>query len=423
VKIAYILNTYPQPSHSFIRRELLALERQGFEIDRIAMRAADAPLVDAGDHAEATRTHYVLQNGAVALLRDLAAQAGRAPRATLAALRLAWRCGGRSEAGRLRHLIYLAEAAHVARRCALSGAVHTHAHFGTNAAMVAMLAHAMGGPRYSFTVHGPEEFDAPRGLSLEVKIEHAAFTVAISSFGRSQLSRLVPHGFWPCIKVVHCGLEPVRFANPVPLPDGALHLVAIGRFVEQKGQMILIPALKSALVDVPDLHLTLIGDGPLRPVLEAEIAASGLQGTVTLTGWLDEAGVRAQLGRAHGLVMPSFAEGLPMVVMEAMAAARPVIATYIAGTPELVETGRTGWLVPAGDADALSSAIRQMAATPRRELAKMGAVARARVLARHDVDTEAAKLAGHIRATEKDHRPLSHPPEVPGNRTASDTAK
>ncbi|WP_113910743.1 glycosyltransferase [Roseovarius dicentrarchi] len=398
MQIAYILNTYPQPSHSFIRRELHSLERQGFQIDRIAMRGPDAPLVDAGDRAEAARTHYVLRTGAAALLRDLAVQALRRPGGMLSALKLAWHCGARSEAGRLRHLIYLAEAAHVARRCAAIGALHAHAHFGTNAATVAMLSHAMGGPRYSFTVHGPEEFDAPRALSLATKIERAAFAVAISSFGRSQLCRLVPYDLWSRIEIVHCGIEPARFAVPAPLPQGALHLVAIGRFVEQKGQMLLIPALKAAIADVPDLHLTLIGDGPLRAALEHGIKAEGLGAHVTFTGWLDEAGVRARLAASHGLIMPSFAEGLPMVVMEAMAAARPVIATYIAGTPELVQDGITGWLVPAGDGAALAGAIAQMADTPRSTLADMGNAGRARVLARHDVDAEAAKLADHIRA-------------------------
>ncbi|MEB8386045.1 glycosyltransferase [Rhodobacteraceae bacterium KMM 6894] len=398
MKIAYILNTYPQPSHSFIRRELLALERQGFQITRLAMRAADVPLVDDGDKAEAARTTYVLRAGASRLLGDLGAQMIRRPAATLAALRLAWSCGARSDAGRLRHLIYLAEAAHVARVCAANQIRHCHAHFGTNAATVAMLAHEMGGPGYSFTVHGPEEFDAPRALSLSQKITHAAFTVAISSYGRAQLCRLVGYELWERIKQVHCGIEPARFATPAPLPKGGLRLVAIGRFVEQKGQMVLIPALKRVVADHPDVQLTLIGDGPLRGGLEHSVAQAGLTDHVTFTGWLDEAGVRAELGAAHALIMPSFAEGLPMVVMEAMAAARPVIATYIAGTPELVQAGVTGWLVPAGDDAALAGAISDLAQMPHAARVKMGTAGRARVLQRHDVDIEAAKLATHIRA-------------------------
>ncbi|MCZ4351262.1 glycosyltransferase [Roseovarius aestuarii] len=398
MKIAYILNTYPQPSHSFIRRELQALERQGFDITRLAMRAADVPLIDAGDQAEAARTTYVLRAGALGLLGDLARRVICQPGRTLTALRLAWSCGARSESGRLRHLIYLAEAAHVTRQCDAQGIQHCHAHFGTNAATVAMLAHALGGPGYSFTVHGPEEFDAPRALGLRQKIQNSAFTVAISSFGRSQLSRLVGHDVWGRIKQVHCGIEPARFDDPAPMPKDGLRLVAIGRFVEQKGQMVLIPALKRLVADYPDVHLTLIGDGPLRGVLEDGITQAGLAENVTFTGWLDEAGVRTQLAASHALIMPSFAEGLPMVVMEAMAAARPVIATYIAGTPELVQDGVTGWLVPAGDDAALATAVSRLACLPHDARVAMGAAARKRVLQRHDVDVEASKLAGHIRA-------------------------
>lgn len=261
-----------------------------------------------------------------------------------------------------------------------------------------MLAEVLGAPGYSFTTHGPEEFDAPEPLSLGEKVDRARFAVAISSFGRSQLSRWAAFGSWARLKVVHCGIEPARFVDPAPLPEGPLRLAAIGRFVEQKGQMVLIEAMAQLVADYPDLHLALIGDGEMRPDLEAAIARHGLGDHVTLTGWLSEAEVRGELARAQALVMPSFAEGLPMVVMEAMAAARPVIATYIAGTPELVLPGETGWLVPAGDPGVLAQAIRDLAATPYAERVAMGQAGRARVLQRHDSDIEAAKLAQHFQA-------------------------
>ncbi|UWQ31929.1 glycosyltransferase [Leisingera sp. M527] len=396
MKIAYVLNTYPQPSHSFIRRELQALEHQGVEILRLAMRPSAASLADPQDQAEAARTGYVLQAGAGRLLAALAREAA-APARFAQALRLAAKLARASDKGLLRHLIYLGEAAYVKQRCAAEGVQHMHAHFGTNAAAVAMLAHALGGPGYSFTVHGPEEFDAPQALSLGDKINRAAFTVAVSSFGKSQLSRWAAFGKWDSLKVVHCGIEPERFADPAPLPQGPLRLVAIGRFVEQKGQMVLVKAMARLVQEIPDLHLSLVGDGGMRPALEAAIAAHGLQGSVTLTGWLAETEVQAELANSHALVMPSFAEGLPMVVMEAMAAARPVIATYIAGTPELVVAGQTGWLLPAGDEDALAQAVLTLAQTPHQQLTGMGEGGRRRVLKRHDSAAEAAKLAAHFR--------------------------
>ncbi|WP_264212657.1 glycosyltransferase [Leisingera thetidis] len=396
MKIAYVLNTYPQPSHSFIRRELQALERQGVEITRLAMRRSGAVLTDPGDQAEAARTEYVLQAGAGRLLAALMREAV-APVRFGRALKLALKLARASDKGILRHLVYLAEAAHVKQRCAAEGVQHMHAHFGTNSAAVAMLAHVLGAPGYSFTVHGPEEFDAPHALSLGEKINRARFAVAVSSFGRSQLSRWAAFGKWDSLKVVHCGIEPDRFANPAPLPEGPLRLAAIGRFVEQKGQMVLVRAMTRLVQEMPDLHLALIGDGEMRADLEAEIARRGLQKHITLTGWLPEDGVRAELARSHALVMPSFAEGLPMVVMEAMAAARPVIATFVAGTPELVMPGRTGWLVPAGDETALAEAVAALAQTPPDAVGTMGRTGRARVLQRHGSDVEAAKLAQHFR--------------------------
>uniref|UniRef100_UPI0025C5131B glycosyltransferase n=1 Tax=Leisingera sp. F5 TaxID=1813816 RepID=UPI0025C5131B len=221
--------------------------------------------------------------------------------------------------------------------------------------------------------------------------------VAVSSFGKSQLSRWAAFGKWDRLKVVHCGIEPKRFADLAPLPQGPLRLVAIGRFVEQKGQMVLVKAMARLVRDIPDLHLSLIGDGDMRPALEAAIAAHGLQDSITLTGWLAEDQVQAELASSHALVMPSFAEGLPMVVMEAMAAARPVIATYIAGTPELVLPGQTGWLLPAGDEDALAQTVITLAQTPHSQLTAMGQAGRRRVLERHDSAAEAAKLIAHFR--------------------------
>lgn len=398
MNIAYILNSYPQPSHSFIRREIRALEAQGHTVTRLAMRAGDAPLVDAQDLEEAASTQYVLRAGPVALLRALATAVLDSPKCFMAALRLAVSCGWRSESGIIKHLIYLVEAAYVVQVCAAAETAHAHAHFGTNAATVAMLTHALGGPEFSFTVHGPEEYDAPRALSLGTKVAQSKFTVAITSYGRSQLSRWAAPMHWDKIKVVHCGIEPAHFPAPLPLPAGAPRFVAIGRFVEQKGQLLALDAMAALIQTHPDAHLTLIGDGAMRHQIEARIASLGLNKNITLTGWVDEARILSELQSAHALLMPSFAEGLPMVIMEAMAAGRLVIATYIAGTPELVQQGETGWLVPAGDATALSDAMRALAQTPPEELAMMAQTSRARVLERHNVAIEAAKLASHISA-------------------------
>jgi colanic acid/amylovoran biosynthesis glycosyltransferase len=398
MKVGYLVNTYPRSSTTFVRREILALERLGWQVHRFAMRPEETPLVDPADLAEAGQTEYVLKQGVGSLLPvALRWMIGR-PTKSAAAFRLAMQCGKRGSGGtpgtggRLRHLIYLVEAAFVAKRSADLGLRHIHAHFGTNSATVAMLAQALDGPSYSFTTHGPEEFDAPRALALDLKLQRAAFAVAISSFGKSQLSRWIEPALWPRLEVVHCGIEPAKFPALKPMPPGPTRLVAIGRLSEQKGFALLIEALALARDKVPGLQVELVGDGPLRAGLTDRAAALGLTDTLIFAGWKDEAGVRNSLAAAHALILPSFAEGLPMVIMEAFAAGRPAIATSIAGIPELV-TSNTGWLVPAGDATELALAIERVASTPRDQLATMGADARTRVLSRHDIDAEAGKLS------------------------------
>ncbi|MBN2629242.1 MAG: glycosyltransferase [Rhodobacteraceae bacterium] len=397
MKIAYLVNTYPRGSLTFVRREILALERMGWQVHRFALRSDSDALVDPADIAEDSRTEHILKIGMGRLAASALDWMVRHPVKAMRATRLALACGANGAGntpgtgGRLRHMIYLAEAAHLARRCHELRIPHLHAHFGTNSATVAMLSSLLAGPGYSFTVHGPEEFDAPRALSLGEKADRARFTVAISSFGRSQLCRWAAVETWPRLHVVHCGIEPWRFAEPAPAPAGGPHLVAIGRFSEQKGFGLLIEAVALVAPDLPDLHLTLVGDGPMRPQIEAMIAARGLGRKISLSGWLDEARVRAALAGAQALVVPSFAEGLPVVIMEAMVSGRPVIATSIAGIPELV-TPDCGWLVPAGDVQALAQALRGLAATPIDDLVRMGEAARRRVLARHDIDREAERL-------------------------------
>lgn len=403
MKIAYVLNTYPQPSHSFIRREIRALEAQGLEVQRVAMRGPTVPLVDPQDIEEAGRTCHVLDQGALRLLAALLAAFAAAPGRFLRALGMTLRMAGRSEAGYLRHLVYLAEAAWIVRHVTCD---HLHAHFGTNSAAVALLVHLLGGPGYSVTVHGPEEFDAPRALSLGDKLDRARFAVGVSQFGRSQLQRWARYETWPRLHVVPCGIDADRFADVAPLPEGPPRIVSIGRFSEQKGQLVLI----EALARVPDLHLTLVGEGEMRGELEAAARRLGVGDRITFPGWLDEAGVRHRIDRAQALVMPSFAEGLPMVIMEAMAAGRPVISTHVAGIPELVLPGKTGWLVPAGDVDALAEALTTLGGTGRARLAEMGRAGRARALARHDVAVSAARLralfeAGRERERVSDRAP------------------
>lgn len=393
MRIAYFINQYPKVSHSFIRREILALERQGFEVLRVALRGWDGELVDPEDIQEQERTHYVLREGVASLAVPLLKAALTSPLRFVSALRVALAMGLRADRPWPYHLVYLAEACRMLPWLREHGARHVHAHFGTNSAEVVMLASLLGGPAYSFTVHGPEEFDKPEFIGLGEKMRRSAFVVAISSYGRSQLYRWVEHAHWQKVKVVHCGLERAfHDVPPVPVPV-APRLVCVGRLCEQKGQLLLVQAANLLAQDGEDFELVLAGDGEMRTEIEALIHRYGLQSRVRITGWISSEQVRAELLAARALVLPSFAEGLPVVIMEAMALRRPVLTTYVAGIPELVRQGENGWLFPAGDVGTLSAAMADCLAKSADSLQLMGEMAYRRVLERHDIDTEAAKLA------------------------------
>ncbi|MBB3273501.1 MULTISPECIES: glycosyltransferase [Pseudomonas] len=399
MRIAYFINQYPKVSHSFIRREILALERQGVEVQRIALRGWDAELQDAEDTAERDKTRYVLRAGVKGLLRPtlqvLRAQPGR----FFQALWLAMRLGLRADRAWPYHLVYLAEACLVLQWLQASEAKHVHAHFGTNSTEVVMLTNQLGGPAYSFTVHGPEEFDKPQFLHMGEKVRRAAFVAAVSSYGRSQLFRWVAHEHWPKVKVVHCGLERgFHEVAPVDVPSVA-RFVCVGRLCEQKGQLLLLEAARQLAAQSIDFELVLAGDGEMRQQIEALIARHGLQQHVRITGWISSAQVREEILAARALVLPSFAEGLPVVIMEAMALRRPVLTTYVAGIPELVRPGENGWLFPAGAVDELAEAMADCLCQPADVLQRMGEAAYQRVLQRHDIDTEAARLAAYFKAS------------------------
>lgn len=395
-RIAYFINQYPKVSHSFIRREILALERLGFEVQRIALRGWSEPVADPEDIAERSRTQYVLEGGVLPLFWATLRVLLRTPSKFLSALMLAYKMSRHADRLFVYHLVYLAEACRMLPWLRSSGARHAHAHFGTNSTEVVMLAHALGGPPYSFTVHGPEEFDKPQFIHLDEKIRRSKFVVAISSYGRSQLYRWVEHAQWQKVQVVHCGLEAAfHDVPPSDVPD-LPRLVCVGRLCEQKGQLLLIDALAGLAGRGIRCELVLAGDGEMRAEVEARVAHYGLHSQVRITGWISSAQVRQELLASRALVLPSFAEGLPVVIMEAMVLQRPVIATAVAGIPELVRNGECGWLVAAGSIDELTNAMENCLSTSVVQLATMGRAARARALQRHSIDTEASKLARHF---------------------------
>jgi len=392
LKVAYLVNQYPQPSQSFIRREIRALEDLGYAVRRYSVRRWDGNLADAGDRDEQERTTVLLDAGRLGILFATLLTACFSPLRFIAASAMAARLGRRSDRGLLRHFIYLFEACLLVRRLRRHAVDHVHAHFGTNSTTVALLCRRLGGPAYSFTVHGPEEFDKPEFLHLGEKIRHAAFVVAISQFGRSQLFRQCDYAEWEKIKIVRCGVD-ASFHDVEPTePPAAPRLVCVARLHEQKGLPILVEAAARLRDRGLNFRVTVIGDGPLRGELERRIAELKLEDCVELAGWRSGDDVRAALLASRGLVLPSFAEGLPVVIMESLALARPVISTYVAGIPELVDHG-VGRLVPAGSVAPLAQAMADLLTAPTDRLAELGREGARRIASRHRSSDEARKLA------------------------------
>ncbi|BAK66722.1 putative glycosyltransferase [Sphingobium sp. SYK-6] len=399
MKLAYLLNTYPLISTTFIRREIAAIEALGQPVERFAMRHWDGELVDPQDIAERERTHYILTGSKAALARDVALTLLAHPLRTFRALPLWWRIWRNAGREFVAHCAYLVEAMAFARRARALGIDHVHAHFSTNAATVALLAHRLGGPGYSFTVHGPDELvpGEPARLSIREKAREAAFIVAITRYCRDRIAQEAPDAV-ENIRIVHCGIDLGDFPYD-PAPPASSRVICIGRLCANKGQVHIPPAVAQVIGEFPDLVVELIGGGSdeEEAAVRTAIAEHGVQDHVILHGWGTGAYVREQLLAGRAMLLPSYAEGLPIGIMEALAIGRPVLTTTIAGIPELVDSG-CGWIFAPGDEDAIAQALRGVMRATSQERAALGAEGRRRVEDRHDLHKQARTLLDMFRA-------------------------
>lgn len=393
MKVAFLCSEYPLVTHTFIRREISGVEKAGINVVRLTIRKPRIEdLPDPADQAEFNKAVGILDRGFLLLL-DIMILGLTRPRSWLHAASRAVVFGWRSSRGLLRHLAYFAEACAVCRILQRTGASHVHAHFGTNAAMVALLVKYLGGPGYSFQVHGPAEFDAAEFVHLPEKVAQARFVTTISDYARGQLLRWSAPQHWNKVHVVRCGVDEAFFAaTDREVPD-VPRLLSIGRLSRSKAQPLLIEAVARLVQEGRKFEVILIGSGELREYLERAIAQRDIKHALKLVGLKSGEGVREELLSSRALVLPSFAEGLPVVIMEAFALARPVIATQVAGIPELVVHERNGWLIPAGNLDRLTDAMREALDTPVEKLREMGAAGQEAVRKNHDSNREAAKLA------------------------------
>ncbi|RSK38882.1 colanic acid biosynthesis glycosyltransferase WcaL [Rhodovulum iodosum] len=413
--VAYLTGEYPKVSHTFIQREIAALRATGQEVITCTIRRAPERDVVGEDQKAEQRATWCVLEAAKNPLRLLWAHLSallRAPRRWFSALRLAWTScppGGRAA---LWQVFYFLEAAVLAQYLRRKGAAHLHNHFANSSCSVAMLASEMSGIPFSFTLHGPAIFFEPMYWRIDEKIARAAFVSCISHFCRSQAMFFSDRAHWDRLRIVHCGVDPARYGQR-PRAGFGQRVLFIGRLDAVKGVPLLLEAFARLRPAHPGATLCIIGDGPHRAALEQQARALGLDPASVFLGYRPQAEVAALLEEADMLVLPSFAEGVPVVLMEAMASRIPVIASQVAGVGELVEDGRSGFIIPPGDVDSLAERLDRLLSDP--ELCRrMGAAGRGQVEAAFDIDREAAWLARLFAGQQAGALPAGLRPEAQG---------
>jgi colanic acid/amylovoran biosynthesis glycosyltransferase len=404
--VCYVTSHYPALSHTFVMREILGLRSAGVEVDTVSVhRASEASLLAEADRREAQRTWNIfpLQMGAfagahvralvshpVAYMRTL----GQAVRATPEGIR-----------GPLWQLFYFAEAIVLWDHAKRSGARHLHAHLANVAADICWWASEFGNYaenakvwRWSFTMHGPTEFFAVDQFNLPRKIAYADLVVCISDFTRSQLMYLSEPEHWQKLEIVHCGADLSRYPLQPPRQGSGFVVLCVARLAAQKGLEVLLSAVKVLADRGVDVQLVLVGEGPMRERLLRRSKRLGITDRVRLEGAVGQDAMARYYARADVFCLPSFAEGVPVVLMEAMASGRPVVATRIAGVPELVEEGVSGYLVAPGNVVELAGALDRLASSPEKR-ESMGMAGRQKVVADFDAQRCAAQLAKLFAAT------------------------
>jgi glycosyltransferase involved in cell wall biosynthesis len=405
VRIAYVCSRYPAVSHTFIQREVAALRGLHLDVDTVAIRRAEpGEVLSQADREEAEATYAILPVAPRDLARAHATALLRYPGAYRATLGRALELAPRGVRGRLWQLFYFGEAVVLWDRARRRGVGHLHAHFANVGSDVALLAAHLGraagaGPRsWSMTMHGSTEFYDVSAFRLPEKVKDASFVACVSDFTRSQLMLHAAEEHWHKLELVRCGVDPKGFpAVARNGGGGALRVLVVGRLVSGKGFSLLLEALADVRARGHEVELEVVGEGPAGEALRARAAALGLEGRVRWLGAVGQDEIRRHYAEADAFCLPSFAEGVPVVLMEAMAMQLPVVATRIAGIPELIEDGVSGLLVAPARSDELADALTRLAESPelRHEL---GGAGREAVVGGYDAERWARRLAELLRA-------------------------
>jgi colanic acid/amylovoran biosynthesis glycosyltransferase len=400
LKVAYVMSRFPKLSETFVLGEILAVEEHGVEVEVFPLLREREEIAhpEAAALSERARFQPFLS---LPILRSQVHFLRRAPRRYVGALWALLRGTWGSANYFVGALGIFPKVVHDARLMEAEGIAHVHCHFSNHPAAAGFVVNRLTGIPYSFTAHG-FDLHVDRHM-LREKVAEAAFVVAVSEYNRKLILEECGEPASARLAVIHCGVD-TRFFRPPEsaAPGPPFSVLCVGTLHEVKGQAYLVEACRLLAESGVDVTCTLVGDGPDREALLRQITTTGLEGRVALVGRRTRAEVAELLGRAHVLVSPSVPtaegkrEGIPVVLMEAMASGVPVVASGISGIPELVEDGRTGLLVPPRDPSALAVALRRLHDDPalRESLAHAG---RTLVEREFDVRKNAGELVRRFR--------------------------
>ena len=387
--LAYLLSQYPAINHAFMLREVRRLRALGFRIQVASVREPDRPFdkLTPAEQDEARATFYIKTCGLKGVLRAHLATLFSRPAGYCRGLRGAWQTG---RAG----ILYFIEAVIAGDWMRRQGLPHVHCHYSSTVGWIAARVFPIS---LSITFHGQAEFVDPRGYRLAEKIRTSLFCRAISCYGRSQMLKAIDYLDWPKIEVAFLGVDPREFTpRPFRADPDPFQIACVGQLAPVKGQHLLLAAMELLVREGRRVRLRIAGDGQDRPGLEEDLVRRGLADHVVMEGFLNQDRLGALYAETDVLVLPSFAEGLPVVLMEAMSMEIPCVASWITGIPEIIQHETDGLLAPPGDHEALARAIARLMDDPelRRDL---GQRARRKVLDRFDLDRNTEHLAGVFR--------------------------
>jgi len=391
MRIAYLTGMYPRATDTFIQREVSVLRQKGLEVYTFSVRRpGDEHIVGPEQKTEREQTFYILPPNPITLVWSHLILLFTSPGRYLKALALAWSTNQPGLRGTLYQLFYFAEAGILAQQIRAKQIQHLHNHIADSCCTVAMLAAELGGFTFSFTMHGPYIFFEPYRWRIDQKITRSLFVICISHFCRSQGMLFAPTDTWNRLHIVHCGVDPALF-NLVSHNQPGKRLLYVGRLSAAKGLPILLESLVMLKSSHPEIILTVVGDGEDRAELEQMTARLELNDNVKFVGYQSQAKVREYMQETDVFVLPSFAEGVPVSLMEAMAAGVPVVTTQIAGVSELVENGVSGYIVPPGDSTTLAERIKILLTEPQRRN-QFGVAGREKVETEFNLNHEVARL-------------------------------